>query len=354
MTSASAATGAIAGTVTNPEGGVQREALVRVFSFDAAQDAWVSIGGAETQADGTYSLSVPEGTYRVGFMGGYRYADEYAFDSRDVESADDVVVGGGETAIVDAQLGYGGVIEGRVTDSDGVGIETMDVNVYQQVDSEWVRVTDVETGSSGHYRATGLDSGTYRLQARNRSAFVETYYKNAATIEDADDVEVTFGETTSGIDFQPAEQGRFTGIVTDAAGAPLANVAVTLYELDEGAWRDVNGVRTRADGSYRIHAPHTGAYRIGFGDVYGEDLYVEEYFDDSASIEAAHDVSVVVHEETSGIDAQLARHPDVEEPEEPTDPEDPTVPEEPDDDEPSGLAGLLDGIVQLLRSLLQR
>jgi Ca2+-binding RTX toxin-like protein len=314
-TSAYATTGVITGTVTGPSGEAVWEAGVLLYTYDSASSSWIASDSRATLEDGTYAFSVDAGTYRVGFHT-YRMADEYAFDARDLQSADDIVVGDGETKTVDAQLSVGGVIEGRVSDSDGNGIE-MDVHVYQQIDGVWSHMSDVESGESGSYRVPGLNTGTYRLKVSNRTAFAETFYKDASTIEDADDVQVVFEQTTSGIDFQPAERGRVTGLVTDANGLPIEGVSVSIFEFSDGQWSDVNGVRTRTDGSYRIHAPHSGAYRLGFS---GDSL-VSEFYDDSATIGAADDVEVTDGSITPGIDAVLATIEDPEEP--PEEPEEP-------------------------------
>jgi Ca2+-binding RTX toxin-like protein len=209
-----------------------------------------------------------------------------------------------------AQLGDGGVIEGTVTSESGVPLDVMDVYVYQMIDGTWTRISDVETGSTGKYRATGLSAGTYRLRTGGDDGYFEEFYENSATIEAADDVDVTANETTSGIDFQLTEQGKITGVVSDIEGEPLRFIEVQLYEYSNNQWTKVtedgsgHGA-TRLDGTYEAHVPRTGTYRVGFSD----ESYIDEFYDDAETVEEGDDVEVVDSQATNGVDATLELEP---------------------------------------------
>ena len=75
------------------------------------------------------------------------------------------------------------------------------------------------TDSSGHYSISqGLPTGTYTV-----TAFAVGYLE-----KNVSNVQVTTGQTTSGIDFDLDLSGGISGTVTDASsGSPLADILVS-------------------------------------------------------------------------------------------------------------------------------
>ncbi|MGH3474381.1 MAG: carboxypeptidase regulatory-like domain-containing protein [Aeromicrobium sp.] len=304
VTSAQAtATGTITGTVTDHEGEFMGEADVTLYEYDDTSAKWLPTTSRTTSIDdGTYAFEVPEGTYRVGFVG-LPHMPEFAHDAPDVESADDIVVGADETEVVDAQLGLGGIITGTVTDEAGAGIEG-DLNLFTLTGDGWKGLRSYESGESGGFWISGLPTGTYRLKAVNRSEngqYVEEFFDDARSLKNAEDIEVTVDQTTSGVDFELALRGQITGAVRNQAGDPLKNIKVDLLKLKNEKWVSVLSSSTGPDGTYNLNAPLRGTYRVGFR----HPDYINEFFDDVTKVRDADDISVRNAEVTEGIDATL-------------------------------------------------
>lgn len=87
------------------------------------------------------------------------------------------------------------------------------------------------------------------------------------------------------------EGGTITGTITDSTGAPLENVSVDVYDLQDGYWRWTSvdyATDTAVDGTYALALP-PGDYRIGFDHYFD---HVEEFYDDTATVEAAQTITV--------------------------------------------------------------
>ena len=133
--------GSIIGTVTDAATG---EALsgIGVTVYDATTHGYVSSG--YTGTDGTYTAGgLRSGSYKVQFRANNGiYASEWYDNKADFESADLVWLTAPSNTTVNAALGRGGSINGRLTGSNGSGISGF-ISVYD---------TDQPTDSMGSYR----------------------------------------------------------------------------------------------------------------------------------------------------------------------------------------------------------
>ena len=96
-----------------------------------------------------------------------------------------------------------------------------------------------------------------------------------------------------------AGSGHIIGRVTGADGSGLPGVSVTVYNKSaySSTWT------TDATGQYDADGLPAGTYRVGFSSP-GD--YINEFWDDAATIETAKDVVVAEGGSVSGINAQLA------------------------------------------------
>jgi hypothetical protein len=86
----------------------------------------------------------------------------------------------------------------------------------------------------------------------------------------------------------------------------VAGIDVTVYAPDGlGDWGYVNDVGTDTDGTYSFGGLPTGTYRVEFYDPHGD--YVDQYYNDKATLDAADGVPVSAGATTSGIDATLVK-----------------------------------------------
>ncbi|MEI6451967.1 MAG: carboxypeptidase-like regulatory domain-containing protein [Actinomycetes bacterium] len=96
-----------------------------------------------------------------------------------------------------------GNVTGRVTDAGGAGIGDIDVNAYLSDGSGgWDNVKTALTAADGACSLGGVPAGNCRIEFFDfyGAGYVAQFYNNKSTVEEADDVAVTVGATTSGID----------------------------------------------------------------------------------------------------------------------------------------------------------
>ena len=132
------------------------------------------------------------------------------------------------------------------------------------------------------------DAAHGRLQVpvrarRGRYEYIGEFYNDKATLGEGDDVAVTAGATTAGIDAVLARASQVTGTVTLPSGDPAAGVRVTAYREDaEEGWLGWSDVTTDAAGAYVIKGLAAGDYKVGFKPPTAE--YAFEYYDDEATL----------------------------------------------------------------------
>jgi hypothetical protein len=297
--------GIISGRVTDSSG-TAGIAGVDVRVCDLAY-YWLPCG-TSTDSDGYYTIQgLPGGVYKVEFMTNWtpgNYVGEWYNDKNSFENADTIsVIPGQTTTGIDAQLADGGAISGRVTNSSGIGIANVDVNICD-LTQHWFH--GVSTDNNGYYTIYGLPAGYYKLQFSTYWApgnYASEWYNDKNSFDSADAVSVTVGQTTTGIDAQLAEGGYITGRVTDSTGTNgIANVRVHIYDLNR---YNLNGASTNSDGYYTLRGLPAGDYKVEFWTYSTPGNYLGQWYNNNNSFESADTVSVTAGQTTAGIDAQL-------------------------------------------------
>jgi hypothetical protein len=200
-------------------------------------------------------------------------------------------------------LANGGSISGRVTDSGNNGIANINVNVH---DMNGNNIAWTSTDSNGDYTVKGIPSGNHKVQfwPYNAGNYMEEWYNDRGSFENADTILVIAGETNTGIDAQLADSGAISGRVTDSSGTGgIASVEVQVCDLN-GDW--YNGTNTDNDGYYTLRGLPAGDYEVAFRTHWGPGNYVGEWYNDKDSFDTADAISVTLGQTTTGIDAQLA------------------------------------------------
>ena len=218
---------------------------------------------------------------------------------------------GGGTGAYSIALTYDylttGRITGRVTDgADGIGGVT--VWPYLWDGEYWVQQPFyADTAADGTYELTDLDPGTYRVGFESPPyPFFEEYWNDKPDVETADNVTVSAGATTSGIDAVLEAYGRITGTVTDGVD-PIGSVWVDCYWDDPsmGGWSIYTADATGADGTYEIWGLLPGhSYYLKFDHAGGE--YLVEWYDNEPDLTSATPIPVASGEHVADVDAVLA------------------------------------------------
>jgi Carboxypeptidase regulatory-like domain len=211
-----------------------------------------------------------------------------------------------------------GRISGTVRDA-ATGLPLAGVGV-EIVGSDGYDVTWGATNSFGVYTSEdGLASGTYYAVSAawanvSSYAYIDKVYKDipcpggVCWATTGTPIPVTDGATTSGVDFSLERGGTMAGTVTDAAGAPLANVRVLIYTA---TGRGLFAMFTDSSGAYTSGAGlASGLY---YAKTYRTQGYLDELYDDLAcpggwcTVTAGTPISITAGATTSGIDFALSK-----------------------------------------------
>jgi hypothetical protein len=308
-----AGTGKIEGTVTESAHKALANVSVTVYGPNNEFK-----GSASTNASGEYTVSgLSEGQYKVGFSA-LPYANQYYNKQPSLANANFVsVTEGSTTPGINATLQEPGKITGTVTNSAGVPVLGVTVDVYGSAFSfEPIKV--VFTNANGEYTVEGLTEGEYKVGFfPSGSTYLAQYYNGQLSFESANPVLVTAGKTTSGIGATLTEGGKISGTVTDAySHGRLAKIGVSAYT--PGVEGGFGYASTNANGEYTITGLRTGSYKVEFSWEFSEaerkacehaprcpPKYITQYYNDQPSEATANPVAVAVGSLTPAINAAM-------------------------------------------------
>jgi len=295
-----AVSGGISGRVTNSGGAGIESVFVNIYDLDQNQ-----IGIDYTDANGDYLVEdLPAGGYKVFYdtFPAPDYLAEWYNDKGDFSGADEVVVNESSTTSgINAVLAPAGLISGRVSDESGAGIGRVGIRVFDQNENF---LNHSVTDANGDYRVGSLQTGTYKVyfETWEVPGFFDEWYNDKGDFSGADEVAVTEGSTTGGIDAVLTPAGVISGRVTEIGGTGISNVDACIYDLDDNS---MGLARTNADGDYRIGWLPTGTYKVLFNTYYAPN-YADEWYNDKVDSGSADEVTVTEGSTTGGIDAVLA------------------------------------------------
>ena len=138
--------------------------------------------------------------------------------------------------------------------------------------------------------------------------YAPQYYDDQVSFEQANEVPVTVGETTSGIDAAMQSGGNITGQVTVAAtGSPLMNAEVCAFSvavLSTGDETPERCAQTNVNGEYTLSQLKAGQDIVEFYDQFGVG-FVRQYNDDKSYRAEATPLSVTPGVTITSVDAAL-------------------------------------------------
>jgi protocatechuate 3,4-dioxygenase beta subunit len=231
---------------------------------------------AVTDDQGNYKIvNLPPGHYQV-------VAVAPVYISEDEGSGKTILINKDETVEnVDIALVRGGVITGRVTDSEGRPVieEEVSLEPAEMSRGYYSMPMSVRTDDRGVYRIYGLPPGKYRVGAGMRDAFSGgrqgglyklTYHPAAVDINQASIIEVTEGSEATNIDITLGRalgtysvQGR---IVDGKTGQPMPNVRYGLkyFQGEYGGGSMSTGAVSNTEGEFRFENLSPGKYGVFF------------------------------------------------------------------------------------------
>lgn len=225
-----------------------------------------------------------------------------------------MTVTAGETTLgIDAAMRPGGKITGVVTDAvTHDQIAGIKVCAYRPLVVEDPPSRCGESNADGEYTIEPLVSGEYMVEftapTNGPLDYARQYYNDQASSEQANEVPVTAGETTSGIDAAMQSGGNITGQVTVAAtGSPLMNADVCAFSvaaLSAGNETPERCVGTNVNGEYMLSQLTAGQDIVEFHDQFGVG-FVRQYYDSQSSRAEATPLSVTSGVTITDVDASL-------------------------------------------------
>jgi protocatechuate 3,4-dioxygenase beta subunit len=208
-----------------------------------------------------------------------------------------ITVAEGETITkIDFALVRGGVITGRITNSDGHPVIGERVNVVATDAPDTAGPMTMfdgprnKTDDRGIYRVYGLSPGKYKVSIGQAAAagnvsimgmggsqYTKTFYPGVAEEAKAAILEINEGTEVGNIDIVARKSGRgfsVSGRVVDAdSGQPIPTVFVVHSSLNEGTQQlggmNFSGSQTDANGRFRIEnvqPGHYAAYMLATGE----------------------------------------------------------------------------------------
>ena len=224
-----------------------------------------------TDETGAYRINLPVGTYQVMPL-------TLAFVLEDQTMNTSVMISESETVEnLNFSLVRGGVITGKVTDSDGkplieeaVTIMPVDGSPGNMVYLRMVHQTD----DRGIYRAFGLVPGRYKvsvgqtggsLMGGPKREFRQTFYPSVTDVEKATLVEVKEGGEANDINIvvgRPLTTFTIRGLIVDEAGKPVPNVTYGVMRVTDGGRDTTSGSSSNARGEIKLDNVVPGKYSL--------------------------------------------------------------------------------------------
>ncbi|MGO9197661.1 MAG: carboxypeptidase regulatory-like domain-containing protein [Acidimicrobiales bacterium] len=255
-------TGAIEGTVTDTHGNGLAGICVVAGSRSRS-----SAYRATTGSGGAYEIAkMPAGTYSVGFVTGCGnkgnwYAQWYK-DSDEPPGTPVKVRGGKTTSHIDAQLGEGGGLSGRVETAAGKAVRPACV-LAQQILGHSTSLYE-ELTSTGEYSLPDLNPGpwTVGFVACGNQNLAPQWWDRQSNGADATVIHVKPGPTVANIDGYLTPGAEITGTVTDELGYGLKGVCVEAvpHPFPVNTFVSIATVTTTSGGEFRLRSLGTGSY----------------------------------------------------------------------------------------------
>jgi hypothetical protein len=265
------------------------------------------VTGTET-TPGTYTFAASahpiavDGTYILEFTNTANSYTQFYGNSVSAYGATPLYFPSGAVRTIDASIDTNVTISGKVTTSTGSALKDVYVIPYRWDGAQWQQRSDFTdaTSSSGAYKLTDLDPGSYRLFFLDNTTrgYLPTYSGGAATLDSATPFYVGLGGAVT-YNQKLSKGGTIAGKLTYKYGSHtygndhMVAVAYTLTPDGSGGFSGVDkaagyffGDSTSTSGKWSIPGVPSGTYVVKFyndGYYVDDDRMEEVYVGDSSS-----------------------------------------------------------------------
>jgi hypothetical protein len=204
-----------------------------------------------------------------------------------------------------------GGISGTVTaEVGGAPVPNFEVEIYA---GGALVPTDTQCTTAGGTYQSLIAAGSYEVRFSGdagpcgaQSNFAPEWWNSHFSRSFADQVIVTEGATTSGVNASLQDGGRIAGTVTDSTtAAPLANVTVELLGV---TGTPVLSACTAADGTYALDPVVPGVYSVEFvanGTCGNAGSYLLQWYDGSSTQAGATGLNIAAGVEITSVNSAL-------------------------------------------------
>lgn len=292
--------GLVSGTVTGaPAEGWDRMAIVKMTNLTTNVTYETTI----STVDGSYSLQVPVGTYKVfvDYTGEGNFLDRWS--------------GGGGSATGYApktvtttplSLGLvafaGGTISGTLSGEAPLSAPAVTVQRVGQASTSTPRVT-VDPGT-GEYLVDRLDPGTYKLRFSGGPLSTDEWWQDQKTSSTATPILIEYYSALTGYDVQLAAASSISGTVYGPEGSELA---MMVYLFNDGVEFDS---QYAGAGEYRFGDLGPGTYTVRFGQG-TRTFFQTEWWNGVRSQAQATPIVISTPREVTGVDATIDYAPSI-------------------------------------------
>jgi hypothetical protein len=264
----------ISGTVTSDTGAPLPSMTVSAYTTAGALQAT-----GTTSSSGTYSLTVPAGTYQVlAYDPAGAFATSFYADAESFETSALLTVTATQTLTnINFRLVHAGFAVGHVTSTSGAPLANITVAAYNP---DGTTRGFTKTDSAGSF-TLALPPGTYRLGAFDESlGHATTFFTSALSFDAASPVTIVATQSfTANIQLPPAAAIR--GTVTDRATlAPLGGMRAIAYYANG----TIAGTALTDGSGHYAFAVRPGSIRVVIADPHGS--YATAYVPDAESFTA--------------------------------------------------------------------
>jgi 5-hydroxyisourate hydrolase-like protein (transthyretin family) len=226
---------------------------------------------ARADENGRFSFtSIAAGTYSISAVApGYVSPEKTDFDGRKLSVAD-----GENVENIDLEIKRGGVITGRIIDSQGRPVieETITLKKLDENSPNYDRLYR-RTDDRGVYRIYGLPAGRYLVSVgygpdaqsitESRTFYPRVFYPNATSEAAAKVIEVSEGSEATNVDItvsDPEEARDLSGRVVDAeTGQPVGGVRIAVRRVSSHGG---NESESGPNGEFRFFGLLPGKYAL--------------------------------------------------------------------------------------------
>lgn len=189
-------------------------AQVCLWRYRATDRSWQPEGSWSVPASGSYRINdLYPGTYRVEFRSSY--PKQFYPNWPTLDNALDIVITNTSVTGIDAKLGLGSSISGRITGADGSAVPGARVTAFRQRPGgwEWVPVQSLIADADGNYRFGGfhnlLLASAYRIAAES-DMHAGRFWPSGTSAAGSDVITLPAATVRSGVDIQLEPRSTLT------------------------------------------------------------------------------------------------------------------------------------------------